>query len=412
MGSCRLLFFLLLSLLPAVFSDLAANTAALLRLRDAVRGRTLRWSTSSPNPCLWEGIKCDSANSSVIELRLPGDGLSGQIPLNTIGNLTELRALSLRRNSLSGPLPSDLYSCTELLKLHLDGNKFSGEIPVSFNKLTKLRVLRLEENQFNGTLADLGSLVHLRDFNVSFNRLTGPIPVSYKRLSNESSYVGNSLCGGPLDSCPNDGGDEDKLSAGAIAGIAIGAVTGALLVILVVLMMLWRKRRGTRISAQVPMSPVKPYPIMETDNREIDNGLSDRGVERRVVKKDGNEGIVFFEENNENFSLEELLKASAEVLGKGSAGTTYRAYLDGGGEVIVKRLKSVGFCERKFREKIEVLGGYRHENLVRLLGYFYGTHERLVVYDPMPISLCEALQGTSFKLNSLSIIYHLISIRF
>ncbi|XP_019170488.1 PREDICTED: probable inactive receptor kinase RLK902 [Ipomoea nil] len=394
MGSRGALFFLLL-LFPTVFSDLAANTAALLRLQAAVRGRTLRWNTSSPNPCSWEGIKCDSANSSVIELRLPGDGLSGQIPLNTIGNLTELRALSLRRNSLSGPLPSDLDSCTELLKLHLDGNKFSGEIPVNFNKLTKLRVLRLEENQFNGTLPDLESLSHLRDFNVSFNRLTGPVPASYQRLPNESSYAGNSLCGGPLDSCPNDNGDGDKLSAGAIAGIAIGTVIGALLVVLV-LWMLWRNRRGRRISAQVPMSPEQPspaklYPVLATDNRELDNGFSGRGV----VKKEENEGIVFFEENNENdFSLEELLKASAEVLGKGSGGTTYRAYLDGGGEVIVKRLKNVGLSEKEFREKIEVLGSYRHENLVHLLGYFYGIHERLVVYDPMPISLSEALHGS------------------
>nr|GMD66154.1 probable inactive receptor kinase At1g48480 [Ipomoea batatas] len=388
MGSFGALFFLLL-LFPTVFSDLTANTAALLRLRAAVRGRTLRWNTSSPNPCSWEGITCDSANSTVIELRLPGDGLSGQIPLNTIGNLTELRALSLRRNSLSGPLPSDLDSCTELLKLHLDGNNFSGEIPVNFNKLTKLRVLRLEENQFNGTLPDLESLSHLRDFNVSFNRLTGPVPASYSRFPNESSYAGNSLCGGPLDSCPNDNGDGDKLSAGAIAGIAIGTVIGALLVVLV-LFILWRNRRGRRISAQVPMSPENPYPVLATDNRELDNGFSDRGV----VKKEGNEGIVFFEENNENFSLEELLKASAEVLGKGGAGTTYRAYLDGGGEVIVKRLKNVGLGEKEFREKIEVLGSYRHENLVHLLGYFYGKHERLVVYDPMPISLSEALQGS------------------
>jgi hypothetical protein len=41
-----------------------------------------------------------------------------------------------------------------------------------------------------------------------------------------------------------------------------------------------------------------------------------------------------------SFNLEDLLRASAEVLGKGSVGTSYKAVLEEGTTVVVKRLKN------------------------------------------------------------------------
>nr|POE57437.1 putative inactive receptor kinase [Quercus suber] len=40
-------------------------------------------------------------------VRLPGVGLVGPIPPNTLGRLSQLRVLSLRANRLSGEIPSD-----------------------------------------------------------------------------------------------------------------------------------------------------------------------------------------------------------------------------------------------------------------------------------------------------------------
>ncbi|CAH2042066.1 unnamed protein product [Thlaspi arvense] len=50
----------------------------------------------SDSACTWVGVRCDANRSFVQSLRLPGVGLVGEIPANTIGNLTQLRALSLR----------------------------------------------------------------------------------------------------------------------------------------------------------------------------------------------------------------------------------------------------------------------------------------------------------------------------
>ncbi|KAI3466952.1 hypothetical protein Pfo_023615 [Paulownia fortunei] len=433
----HLLLILAFPFLPPIFSDLAADRFVLLRLQAAVRGRTLLWNTTSATPCSWEGVKCDNMTNRVIALRLPGDGLTGQLPLNSIGNLTELRALSLRDNSLSGPIPYDLASCTQLQDLHLQGNSFSGEIPTlrnllrvnlagnnfsgvlssGFNSLTKLRTLYLENNQLTGPLSDLNSLTDLRQFNVSFNELTGSIPSSLSSHSSQS-FLGTSLCGAPLVSCSSN--DGDKLSGGAIAGIAVGSVF-VLILILAVIVISWRKYIIEKIPPQterspLPSSPVKPpeqeswnpkpIVVIEEDNRSNNSFSSEICAKERLgkaIKNSRNDGLVFFGEA-EVFSLQELLRSSAQVMGKGTVGSTYKAYLDSGFEVVVKRLKNVCLSEKEFEGKIEELGSLVHENLEPLRGYFYGRDEKLLIYEPLPKgSLSALLHGNNKPLLSWEI---------
>lgn len=66
--------------------------------------------------------------------------------------------------------------------------------------------------------------------------------------------------------------------------------------------------------------------------------------------------IVFFE-GVRRFELEDLLRASAEMLGKGGVGTAYKAILDDGNVVAVKRLKDLFVNGKKeFEQQMEVLG--------------------------------------------------------
>ncbi|XP_059299435.1 probable inactive receptor kinase At1g48480 [Lycium ferocissimum] len=445
MSSSYLLSFLFLSLvISTIFSDLNADRAALLRLSAAFRGRTLGWNTTNTTPCSWQGVKCNTIINRVTELRLPGGGLSGEMPLNSIGNLTEIRTLSLRLNSLSGLLPSDLGSCTELRVLNLENNNFSGAIPMTFfnlnnlvrvslsgnrfsgkisdrfNNLIMLKTLYLQNNNFSGSLPDLKNLSHLNEFNVSFNRLTGSIPSSLGGFL-APAFLGNSLCGGPavsLGPCPNNNptNQSDKLSGGAIAGIVIGSVVGLLLVLLVLFMLvrICRSKKSSRQVSMSPMSPVKPpedqfpssHSTIVAENHDIENVFSDRkdtkGRVRGKVCDDRTKGMVFFGESFEFFSLEDLLKASAEVLGKGFIGTTYKAYLDRDVEVVVKRLKNVSVSEKEFREKVEDLGEIGHENLVPLRAYYYGRDEKLIVYDSMPTSLYTVLHGERVSKEALT----------
>lgn len=420
--------FLIFSLpfFSVVFSDLEADRAALLRLRDSVRGRTiLTWNATNPTtPCQWEGVTCDPTLSRVTQIRLPGDRLSGQLPENTLGNLTRLRVLSLRHNSLSGTIPSDLSFCTELQNINLEGNRFSGEIPdkffelinlerlnlarnefsgqisPGFNSLRRLKTLYLQNNRFNGSIPQLNSLTALQQFNVSFNRLNGSIP---ERLNGfpSNSFLNNSLCGGPLGACPLDQTNEEKgkknnLSAGAIAGIVLGSISGLIFILIMIIFFTpWKKC----IFGKQPKTPLRPSspPGHDFKNprppplivREDSNGKK----KKKVSNNGGESGLVFFGEKYQTFKLDELLRASAEVLGKGVVGTTYRAYLETGEDVVVKRLKDVCVSEEEFRERVENLGVLNHKNLVPLKAYFFGKDERLIVYESFPTSLHSILHG-------------------
>ncbi|KAG6399052.1 hypothetical protein SASPL_140526 [Salvia splendens] len=100
-----------------------------------------------------------------------------------------------------------------------------------------------------------------------------------------------------------------------------------------------------------------------------------RNNEYSETKKDS-DGLVFWGKEDEVFSLQELLSASAEVMGKGTIGSTYKAYFESGIQVVVKRLKNVSVPEAEFRVKIKEVGSLLHRNLEPLRGYFYGTEEK------------------------------------
>ena len=422
--------------------DLASERAALLALRSAVGGRTLFWNATRESPCNWAGVQCE--HDHVVELHLPGVALSGEIPVGIFGNLTQLRTLSLRFNALRGSLPSDLASCVnlrnlyiqrnllsgqippflfdfaDLVRLNLGFNNFSGPFPTAFNSLTRLKTLFLENNQLSGPIPDLDKLT-LDQFNVSDNLLNGSVPLKLQTFP-QDSFLGNSLCGRPLSLCPGDVADplsvdnnakgnnndnkKNKLSGGAIAGIVVGSVV--FLLLLVFLLIFLCRNKSAKNTSAVDIATVK-HP--ETESEVLaDKGVSDveNGGHANVnpaiasvaavaagnggSKAEGNaKKLVFFGNAARAFDLEDLLRASAEVLGKGTFGTAYKAVLEAGPVVAVKRLKDVTISEKEFKEKIEAVGAMDHESLVPLRAYYFSRDEKLLVYDYMPMGSLSAL---------------------
>lgn len=107
--------------------------------------------------------------------------------------------------------------------------------------------------------------------------------------------------------------------------------------------------------------------------------------------------LVFFEGCSYTFDLEDLLRASAEVLGKGSYGTAYKAVLEEGTTVVVKRLKEVVVGKREFEQQMEIIGRLgQHPNVTPLRAYYYSKDEKLLVSDYVSTgSLSAHLHGMS-----------------
>ncbi|ERN14338.1 hypothetical protein AMTR_s00033p00206070 [Amborella trichopoda] len=77
-----------------------------------------------------------------------------------------------------------------------------------------------------------------------------------------------------------------------------------------------------------------------------------------------------------NFSLE-------FKIGEGGFGTVYKAQLQDGQFVAVKRARKELFesLRTEFRSEVEMLAKIEHQNLVKLLGYIEQGHERLIIVE-------------------------------
>ena len=113
------------------------------------------------------------------------------------------------------------------------------------------------------------------------------------------------------------------------------------------------------------------------------------------------DGLEFFDKSRAAFDLDSLLRSSAEVLGKGKLGTTYRAMLESGPVVVVKRLREVGeVSRREFVQQMQLLGPLRYENVVEIIACYYSKDERLVIYENVPDgSLAQLLHGNLLDSN-------------
>ncbi|KZV36421.1 putative inactive receptor kinase [Dorcoceras hygrometricum] len=432
-GVVLLLYWVLLVLLLScgrAGSEPTRDKQALIAFLSQVpHGRRLVWNESE-SACGWVGVGCDPTNSSVYFLRLPGVGLIGRIPPNTLGRLTQLRVLSLRANRLDGEIPPD-FSQLKLLRslylqnnriagdfpasiadmggitrLDLSSNNFTGSIPFSVGNLTSLTGLFLENNGFTGKIPS-GVPPKLVDFSVANNRLNGSIPTGYAKFPAAAFANNVDLCGDPLPSCnpffpvPSPSPTSPpttiphkkhkKLSTAAIIGISVAGGVVILLLILAVIFLLLRRRR-TKERSKTPKPPITTAAMAVGEAGTSSSRDDVSGVPLAQPSK-----LVFIPGGGYSFDLEDLLRASAEVLGKGSVGTSYKAVLEEGTVVVVKRLKDVVYTKKEFEELMQNLGNVKHQNLLQLRAFYYSRDEKLLVYDYLPAgSLSALLHGKAF----------------
>ncbi|KAM3319351.1 putative leucine-rich repeat receptor-like protein kinase [Capsicum chacoense] len=391
-----LIFALFLVVESAEISEFyPSERDALLQLRDGVNSSVLdlhkHW-TGPPcykNQSKWAGISCSDGH--VTALVLEGFQLTGSLPPTFLENITNLTKISFRNNSLYGHVPN-LTGLAYLESVFLSDNQFSGLIPYGYIELQKLRELELQGNVLEGSIPPFDQQT-LIAFNVSSNKLEGPIPETpvLKRFP-KSCYGDNAnLCGEVLGipcstppANPPKAPGEKKRNGLKVWSIALIAAGGAALVFVSIMsILLCYFRRSKR---------------KETQEEDKQESISTENVKKRSYWLESTEDpvrtldLTFFDKDMSVFDMDDLLRASAEVLGKGKISTTYRAILESGSVVAVKRLKEMNsLSKREFTQQMHLLGKLRHENLVEMISFYYSKEEKLIVYEYVP-------QGDLFEL--------------
>ncbi|RWW75053.1 hypothetical protein BHE74_00016946 [Ensete ventricosum] len=388
-------------------------------------------------------------------LRLENNSLAGPLPAD-LSRLLGLRALFLGRNLFTGPFPASLLSLRGLLELDLSHNRLAGPLSPGLAALDGLVTLRLEVNRFNGSLPAFNQS-SLRNFNVSDNDLSGAVPATAVLASFDSSVFADNpgLCGalvrrecsssaffprggssptGPwptVTAGPNRGtllpGTPSRSRVSHRKAVAtIGSLIGAIALIGIFaasLVLIRKKRKKQQRETHTPEKNTvanSAHSISEInigryneDTESTSNELEAAAdlamaISEERVKRLGKNGCLVFCAGEEPvYNLEHLMRASAEMLGRGSLGPTYKAVLGSRLAVTVKRLdkrKLGAVMKEGFEHHMDTVGRLRHHNLVPLRAYFRANEQRLLVYDYQPNGSLHSLIHGMIPLPSYSAI--------
>ncbi|KAG5060515.1 hypothetical protein AAZX31_01G115000 [Glycine max] len=324
-------------------------------------------------------------------LDLSNNVINGSLPAS-FSNLSSLVSLNLESNQLASHIPDSLDRLHNLSVLNLKNNKLDGQIPTTIGNISSISQIDLSENKLVGEIPDsLTKLTNLSSFNVSYNNLSGAVPSLLSKRFNASSFVGNlELCGfitsKPCSSPPPHNlptqsphapskPHHHKLSTKDIILIVAGILLLVLLVLCCFLLCCLIRRRAAS---------------SRKSSKTAKAAASARGVEKGAsageVESGGEAGgkLVHFD-GPFVFTADDLLCATAEIMGKSAFGTAYKATLEDGNQVAVKRLREkTTKGQKEFETEVAALGKIRHPNLLALRAYYLGPKgEKLLVFDYM-----------------------------
>ncbi|KAL3691800.1 hypothetical protein R1sor_005451 [Riccia sorocarpa] len=343
-------------------------------------------------------------DDSVSALNMSNNSFSGPIPLE-LQNLTNLRSLDFSHNKLTGELPVDVWRLENLDVLNLNHNQLKGNIPDSIWALPNLKFVNLENNNFTGvnlttwysTITENGSFdaVVLKMWllgNQIQNVILPPHDVSFrsdndlrnKSLPRPTSFIllGDSLyCKGlekgdktliqryicRLDPDQKFWDPPDNGQAVSTSSlIAVGVICGLLVLIMscVLIFFLRRYSRRTR------------------ELHDIQEALAKEGVKP-----------PFFKYGDLKTATRSFSDSS--ILGVGGFGTVYKAELQDGNVLAVKRLVPTEQNMSDFLKEMVNITGIKHRHLIQLRGCCVGERQqRMLVYEYAENkNLAEALWG-------------------
>lgn len=397
-------------------------------------------------------------NLTVLSLR--SNYFSGSLP----SGFTSVEVLDLSSNLLNGSLPLD-FGGDSLRYLNLSSNKISGTISSEFAKHIPENVtIDLSFNNLTGAIPGAPPLLNQRKESFSGNvELCGKplknlcsIPSTLSTPPNVST-ISPAIAVIPKteDSVPvtnsspaTESGAQNQtqqsgLKPGTIAAIAVADLAGIGILALVILYVYQLKKRKAANSTTTtnsakpekkqPAEPVTKKELVEYSRKPtaacscltiIQGGETSEATTSSDSDQDNNnneDNVKFDEPESRNkeqgtlvtvdgeteLELETLFKASAYILGTSSTSIVFKAVLEDGTALAVRRIGETGFERLKdFESQVKAIAKLKHPNLVKVRGFHWGDEEKLVICDYVSNGSLASFSYRKFHVSVLPSLVH------
>ncbi|CAA0840999.1 Probable LRR receptor-like serine/threonine-protein kinase [Striga hermonthica] len=360
---------------------------------------------------------------------LKNNYFSGVIP----GGFDSVRVMDLSSNLINGSLPPD-FGGGNLSYLNVSFNRLSGEIPLEFGrKIPGNATVDLSFNNLTGPVPESDVFINQDVKSYSGNtELCGrplktlcPIPSSAATLPSaavQESPPAIAAIPKTIGSEPAAAGSRSQsrgagLRPGTILGIVAGDIAGIGILVVVFLYVYQLKRRrasaaamkkeaerarefdwaSSSESSSEERSWLRGWTCLRNhrhaageESCRSESGSSeteDEGSAREAHApgREQKDGALVTVDGEKELELETLLKASAYILGASGTSIVYKAVLEDGTTLAVRRVGENGVERfRDFQNQVRVIAKLVHPNLVRIRGFYWGTDEKLIIYDFVP----------------------------
>ncbi|RZC61709.1 hypothetical protein C5167_023469 [Papaver somniferum] len=368
----------------------------------------LGWDMNT-DPCTnWTGVKCNSKLTAVKKILLDNMLLSGTLDADSLCAAESLTVLSLNNNIITGDIPQGMESCTQLTHIFLSGNKLSGNLPGSLSSLNNLKRFDISHNNVSGVLPDFSRIsglisflaqnnsltgeipqfdfMNLQEFNVSFNNLTGPIPDLKGRFSLDSVMGNPGLCGSPLpNKCPPSK-NKSKITVEKVLTYSGYMILGLVILIFIVFKLVSNKKpKNEKIHDVAKMesgidSSSKNQSKVTSSDYKSDVIRSEYSITSETGMVSSSL-VVLTSPIVKGLKFDDLLKAPAELLGRGRHGSLYKVIFEDGMTLAVKRIKDWSISSEEFKSRMQRIDQAKHPNVMDLVAFYCSKQEKLVVYN-------------------------------
>lgn len=369
-----------------------------------------------------------NALQNLTTVYLRNNYFSGSLP----GGFNSVRDLDLSSNLINGSLPSD-FGGSNLAYFNISFNKLTGDIPPEFAaKIPVNATVDFSNNNLTGQIPDSDLFYNQQQDSFSGNpglcgrplknrcrapSSAGVPPDGSPAIAAIPTSIGSNPAAPAGKSSP---GRNAKLSTGTIVGIVIGDVAGIAILALIIVYVYKLKKRKKRTEDLTKETEtanefdrassasstegnnwlptwtcLKQRHAGDGENEEIESATTTEstnsdGDETANLRRDNNQttlkkGALVTLDGGKELELETLLRASAYILGASGSSIMYKAVLENGTVLAVRRIGESGVERfRDFENQVRVISKLVHPNLIKILGFYWGSDEKLIIYDFVP----------------------------